>query len=66
VRTLLIGDDIQDTDGTLGEWLTAFAADAVLLRPDRYVFGVASGSLAIQVLLDARANALGETRVAVD
>lgn len=66
VQALVIGQDIQDVDGTLDAWFTAFETDAVLLRPDRYVFGIASGAPGIRALLDARAAALGESRVSVD
>jgi len=57
VDALVIGTDLHDTDGVLSAWLTAFDSDAVLLRPDRYVFGVATGTSAA-ALMDARAAAL--------
>lgn len=65
VHALALGQDIQDVDGVLGDWLTAFEADAVLLRPDRYVFGVASGA-GVHHLLEERAVALRDAKVAVD
>jgi 3-(3-hydroxy-phenyl)propionate hydroxylase len=34
-------DSVVDVDGVLGEWLDARGADAVLLRPDAYVYGCA-------------------------
>jgi 3-(3-hydroxy-phenyl)propionate hydroxylase len=39
----------------LQDWLTANAGDAVLVRPDRYVFGTGS----LRELLDAYRAALG-------
>lgn len=36
---LIIGRDIDDSDGVLTEWFATFGCDTVLLRPDRYVFG---------------------------
>ncbi len=65
VRELLIGRDIQDSDGVLGAWLDAFEADAVLVRPDHYVFGVASGA-EIPALAEVPAGVLDATGVAVD
>lgn len=58
VAVFVVGRDVSDEGGTLSQWLEAFGTDAVLLRPDRYVFGVASGLSEIQSLLDTRATAL--------
>ena len=58
VDAVVIGTDVGDTDGTLTAWLTAFEADAVLLRPDRYVFGVSRGAGGATALMEARALAL--------
>jgi hypothetical protein len=44
-----------DTDGTYGRWLDQLGADAVLVRPDFYVFGTASGVAAADDLLRALA-----------
>lgn len=43
--------------GAIVSWLDAHGADAVLLRPDHYVFGTSSGQAGM--LLEARARALG-------
>jgi 3-(3-hydroxy-phenyl)propionate hydroxylase len=43
--------------GAVSGWLGANGVDAVLVRPDHYVFGTASGQAS--GLLDARAQALG-------
>ena len=58
VRTLLVGRDVHDEGGVLTAWFDAFEADAVLIRPDRYVFGVAAGEGGARALLEARAAAL--------
>ncbi|WP_224368518.1 bifunctional 3-(3-hydroxy-phenyl)propionate/3-hydroxycinnamic acid hydroxylase MhpA [Hyalangium versicolor] len=36
--------DVVDVEGKLAAWLSRFHADTVLLRPDRYVYGVSRGS----------------------
>ena len=38
-KTFVIGRDITDETGRLDEWLRTSGASAVLVRPDRYVFG---------------------------
>lgn len=58
VAVFVVGQHVADETGTLGQWFEAFDADAVLLRPDRYVFGVANGPLETSSLLDAHAAAL--------
>ena len=54
--TRFVASDLPD-DGAVLAWLDAQGADAVLLRPDHYVFGTAHGSA--QGLLDARDRQLG-------
>jgi 2-polyprenyl-6-methoxyphenol hydroxylase-like FAD-dependent oxidoreductase len=44
-----------DPDGVYGRWLDELGADAVLVRPDFYVFGAASGVAAADDLLRALA-----------
>ncbi|MCP3141986.1 bifunctional 3-(3-hydroxy-phenyl)propionate/3-hydroxycinnamic acid hydroxylase [Pyxidicoccus xibeiensis] len=34
---------VVDVEGRLGAWFTQYAADLVVLRPDRYVYGTAGG-----------------------
>lgn len=63
IPVLVAGQDFVDETGTLGQWFKAFDADAVLLRPDRYVFGVASVPLETQLLIEARAVALAQAGV---
>ncbi|WP_426751983.1 bifunctional 3-(3-hydroxy-phenyl)propionate/3-hydroxycinnamic acid hydroxylase [Myxococcus sp. Y35] len=36
-------DAVVDLEGRLGAWFSQYAADLVVLRPDRYVFGVSGG-----------------------
>ena len=40
VKVAVLGRDISDESGRLDAWLAATGAPAVLVRPDRYVFGV--------------------------
>ncbi|WP_338866068.1 bifunctional 3-(3-hydroxy-phenyl)propionate/3-hydroxycinnamic acid hydroxylase [Myxococcus stipitatus] len=37
-------DALVDIEGRLGAWFSRYKADVVVLRPDRYVFGVAVGT----------------------
>lgn len=53
-----IGEDIRDPSGELTEWLDQHEADAVLLRPDFYVFGTARGPDAASALVRAFNRAL--------
>jgi 3-(3-hydroxy-phenyl)propionate hydroxylase len=39
VKTVVLDEDISDESGRLNEWFDACNARAVLVRPDRYVFG---------------------------
>jgi 3-(3-hydroxy-phenyl)propionate hydroxylase len=53
VPAFVVGVDITDDEGVLSDWLTAFDAESVLVRPDRYVFGVADDAGGVRTLLDA-------------
>jgi 3-(3-hydroxy-phenyl)propionate hydroxylase len=44
--SLRLGSDFED-DGTIAAWLDEADADAVLVRPDRYVFGTAKRACAL-------------------
>ncbi|MBI1683640.1 bifunctional 3-(3-hydroxy-phenyl)propionate/3-hydroxycinnamic acid hydroxylase MhpA [Caulobacter hibisci] len=48
----VIGQGLDDADGALAAWLDAKGAAAVLLRPDRYVYGVAETADALPALID--------------
>ncbi len=52
-----IDASLLDDGGALISWMDDRAADAVLVRPDHYVYGTAA--MQAQSLLDARAAALG-------
>lgn len=54
--TRVVAADLSD-GGAISAWLAARGADAVLVRPDHYVFGTGTGSA--EDLLAARAHALG-------
>ncbi len=53
----IIADDVSTVDdhGALTQWLAARGAEAVLVRPDHYVFGTGTP----RALIEARAAALG-------
>jgi hypothetical protein len=58
-RTVLIGEGGgEDVDGVYAKWLSEHDADAVLLRPDSYVFGVASGASGVADVIEQLALAL--------
>jgi len=60
LRVLLLGRDLEDSDGTIGEWLARFGASWVLLRPDRFVFALGgSGGGEVRRALDALHRQLG-------
>jgi 3-(3-hydroxy-phenyl)propionate hydroxylase len=50
-RVFELGSTLEDSEGILGDWFGVFAGSAVLVRPDRYVFGVASTEAATSELL---------------
>ena len=58
ISAFQLGRDMEDQSGDLGRWLDDHGADAVLLRPDFYVFGTASGGGAATALADAFARAV--------
>lgn len=47
-----IGENLADPDGALAEWLSERAAQAVLLRPDAYVYGLIDQATSLLALLD--------------
>lgn len=53
-----LGHDLADGTGDLERWLDAHQADAVLLRPDFYVFGTAAGDGAAATLIRQFADAI--------
>jgi 3-(3-hydroxy-phenyl)propionate hydroxylase len=60
LHVLLLGRDMEDSEGAIGEWLTRFGASWVLLRPDRFVFALGgSGGGEIRGALDVLHRNLG-------
>ena len=45
-------DAAEDADGRTGAWLDQYGVDAVLVRPDLYVFGSASSADELPALID--------------
>jgi 3-(3-hydroxy-phenyl)propionate hydroxylase len=61
LHVLLLDRDLEDSEGTIGEWLTRFGASWVLLRPDRFVFALGGpGGSEIRRALDALHGSLGK------
>jgi 3-(3-hydroxy-phenyl)propionate hydroxylase len=58
IRQFCLGKDLIDLSGDLGRWLDDHQADAVLLRPDFYVYGTARGPHATSRLVNAFTKAL--------
>ena len=64
VATFVIGDAagpfpaLSDTEGRLGAWFAAHDAAAVMLRPDRYIYGIAGGPGELARLIANLAEAL--------
>jgi resorcinol 4-hydroxylase (NADPH) len=56
------GGDTEDLDGVYGAWFERLGADAVLVRPDFYVFGTSSVEN-VDALLLAAQRAIGPTAV---
>jgi 3-(3-hydroxy-phenyl)propionate hydroxylase len=42
-RVMRVGTDLRDVDGVLRGWFEEHQATSALIRPDRYLFGVADG-----------------------
>jgi 3-(3-hydroxy-phenyl)propionate hydroxylase len=63
-RVLELGTTLQDTDGTLRDWFEVFGGTAVLVRPDRYVFGVARTVAEIPGLLGRLRETIASERAA--
>jgi 3-(3-hydroxy-phenyl)propionate hydroxylase len=57
-RDTVDAGSIHDADGDLNDWLTARGAVAVLIRPDFYVYGVASSARALGAMIEELAAAL--------
>jgi 3-(3-hydroxy-phenyl)propionate hydroxylase len=55
--------EVVDVDGALADWYGKYGVDVVVLRPDRFVFGAATGDAA-GMLPGALADALRQAPVA--
>ena len=55
-----LGSTLHDHDGTLERWFDAFGCVAALVRPDRYVFGVAESQIDMGALLNRSASTLSD------
>jgi 3-(3-hydroxy-phenyl)propionate hydroxylase len=51
--------DLAETDGLAAAWFERHGCRAALVRPDNYVYGVATDAAEVAVLLDEAARALG-------
>jgi 3-(3-hydroxy-phenyl)propionate hydroxylase len=50
VKQFILGHDITDETGRLDEWFDTISSEAVLVRPDRYIFGTGAPNELIAVL----------------
>jgi 3-(3-hydroxy-phenyl)propionate hydroxylase len=67
LKLLRLGQDgLHECDGVATAWFQRHGCVAALVRPDHYVYGVALQEADIEVLLDARAHALGLAATCVD
>lgn len=53
LRTLQMGPDLREVDGVVASWFDRHGCVAALVRPDRYVYGVAADAVALQAQLKA-------------
>jgi 3-(3-hydroxy-phenyl)propionate hydroxylase len=53
LKTLQMGPGLREVDGVLASWFNRHGCIAALVRPDRYVYGVASNAKDLQVQLNA-------------
>jgi 3-(3-hydroxy-phenyl)propionate hydroxylase len=67
LRVLLVGCDIEDVDGGVGEWIGRVGASWVVLRPDRFVFAAGKGAVEAARARDELHRQLGRSaRVVVE
>ena len=57
-KTFVLGEDFADLDGHLADWFRRHGATAVVVRPDFYTYGVASGQASTSKLVEALARDL--------
>jgi len=59
MTTLRFGDALRETEGVAGDWFRRHGCRAAIVRPDRYVYGVASTTAELDAQLGALAARLG-------
>jgi catechol 2,3-dioxygenase-like lactoylglutathione lyase family enzyme len=55
-------DELEDLDGRLSSWFDTHGLDAVLIRPDHYVFGAVTAPESLPVLIDELRRQLAITQ----
>lgn len=58
MRTLRLGEALRETDGVAAAWFRRHGCRAAIVRPDRYVYGVAATSAELDALRDELAASL--------
>ncbi|CAN5331635.1 bifunctional 3-(3-hydroxy-phenyl)propionate/3-hydroxycinnamic acid hydroxylase [soil metagenome] len=58
LATLQFGDALRETEGVAADWFRRHGCCAAIVRPDRYVYGVAADAAALRVLVDGLATRL--------
>ncbi|APW39678.1 FAD-binding monooxygenase [Rhodoferax koreense] len=53
LKTLQMGPDLREADGVVAAWFQQHGCVAAVVRPDRYVYGVAANAAELQALLTA-------------
>ncbi|MDM0049427.1 bifunctional 3-(3-hydroxy-phenyl)propionate/3-hydroxycinnamic acid hydroxylase [Variovorax sp. J22R115] len=56
---LRLGDALRETEGVAADWFRRHGCRAAIVRPDRYVYGVASNAAELDAQLSALAARLG-------
>ena len=64
LQVFLVGRELDDADGSIGDWFDRFGADWVVLRPDRFVFAAGSGAGEVPAALAALHRTLGRAGAA--
>lgn len=58
MTALHLGRDLAETEGVCAAWFERHGCTAAVVRPDRYVYGVAADARGLEALLDELRNAL--------
>ncbi|MDM0111282.1 bifunctional 3-(3-hydroxy-phenyl)propionate/3-hydroxycinnamic acid hydroxylase [Variovorax sp. J22R133] len=62
ITTLRLGEGLRETEGVAAAWFQRHACRAAIVRPDRYVYGVASTPNDLDAQLRALAHRLGRAQ----